>query len=248
MASLDRTSPLPLWAQLAADLRERIAASEFDERFPTDEELVRHYGVSRQTVRQAVRDLGEAGMVERQRGRGSFLRRPPALELPVGAFYSLARSIVERGLEEHSHVLAFRSARDASAAARLRLGPEAALTLLERLRFAGDEPLALDRSWLPADIGAALDPVALETGSLYEAIAARANLRVTGGSERIRAAAPDAATRKLLALPGGEAVLVIERLALAGERPVEWRVSTVRGDRFSFTAEWPGAQDRPAPA
>lgn len=238
MMALDRSSPLPLWAQIADDLRARIARNEFTERFPTDEEMVREYGVSRQTVREAVRQLESSGVVERQRGRGSFLRRAPSLEQPLQGFYSLARSIEEQGLDERSSVMAFEETRDKTAAGELGLAPDAPLVLIERLRFAGGEPLALDRSWLPVEIGSRLDPAKLESGSLYEEIARRAELAVTGGHERIRASAPDARTRRLLELPRGEAILVIERLAMAGAKPIEWRIGAVRGDRFSFTAEW----------
>ena len=80
---LDRTSPLPLWAQIADDLRARLARNEFSERFPTDEDLVREYAVSRQTVREAVRRLEQAGVVERHRGRGTFLRPTPEFEQPL---------------------------------------------------------------------------------------------------------------------------------------------------------------------
>ena len=191
MRPLDRASPLPLWAQLAAELRERIAAGEFDQRFPTDEELVHDYEVSRQTVREAVRHLGDAGIVERQRGRGSFLRRPSSLEQPLRALYSLARSITEQGLRGAFACPRSETVVDAEAASRLRLPPGAALTYLERLRFAGDEPLAPDRSWLPAEIGEQLDAAELERGALHAMIAARTGFRVTGGHERISAAVPD---------------------------------------------------------
>ncbi len=238
MRALDRQSPTPLWAQLAADLEARIAAGEFSERFPTDEELVRDYEVSRQTAREAVRRLREAGVVERQRGRGSFLRRPPSLEQPVAAFYSLAQTITERGMAERSQVLSFGKIRSAEAAEQLGLAATAGVVLIERLRFAGNEPLSLDRSWLPADVAEGLDEAALASGSLYALVYERKGLRVTGGHERIRAVRPDAATAALLRLPGWEAGLVVERLAMAGTRPIEWRVSVYRGDRFSFTADW----------
>lgn len=235
---LDRTSPLPLWAQLADDLRARIARNEFVERFPTDEEMVRDYAVSRQTVREAVRHLERAGVVERQRGRGSFLRRAAELEQPVQGFYSLAGSIAGQGLEESSRVLSCEPARNAEAAAALGLDPDAPLTFIERLRIAGKHPLALDRSWLPEPLGAKLTREDLEHGSLYEAITRRAGVTVTGGRERIRATAGDARTRNMLELPRDEAILEVERLALAGANAVEWRISALRGDRFSFTAEW----------
>src|SRR5499427_4290699 len=54
---LDRRSPLPLWAQLRADLRRRLDAGAFDEEFPGELALVEEYGVSRHTVRSALRDL-----------------------------------------------------------------------------------------------------------------------------------------------------------------------------------------------
>jgi GntR family transcriptional regulator len=238
MTVIDRTSPMPLWAQIAEDLRGRIAKNEFDERFPTDEEMVREYEVSRQTVREAVRQLERNGVVERQRGRGSFLRKASSLEQPVQGFYSLARSIEAQGLEERSSVLTFATVRDEPAARELGLAGDAPLLFIERLRFADGQPLALDRSWLPEEIGGLLEAGQLEHGSLYEEIANRGGVAVTGGRERIRASAADARTRRLLDLPRGEAVLAIERLMWAGTRPIEWRIGMVRGDRFSFTAEW----------
>ena len=238
MTSLDRASPMPLWAQIAADLRARIAAAEFGARFPTDMELVQQYGVSRHTVREALRQLGSSGVLERQRGRGTVLSPQPTLEQPMRAFYSLAESIEAQGLQEHSDVLVFETRIDAAAAARLSLGGDGRLTYLERLRFAGDEPLALDCSWLPEPLGRLLDPEALSSGSLYEQLARFAGVRVTGGSERISAALPDSHLRGLLKLPRSAAALRIERTAVAADRPVEYRISTVRGDRYAFVADW----------
>ncbi len=238
MMVLDRQSPLPLWAQLLDDLRARIAAREFEERFPTDEELVREYGVSRQTARQAVGELERSGTVERQRGRGSFLRRPTSLEQSLVGFYSLAHSITAGGLDERSVVLRKERVVDNGAAEKLGLAEGAETVVVERLRLAGDEPLALDRSWLPVDVGEALDAGEIERGSLYESIAAHTGIRVTGGNERIMAGLADARTRKLLALPRNEAVLQVERVATSGGRAIEYRRSAIRGDRFSFIADW----------
>ena len=55
MTKLDRTSPLPLWAQLADDVRRRVAAGELGVRLPSEHQLVTDYGVSRNTVREAMR-------------------------------------------------------------------------------------------------------------------------------------------------------------------------------------------------
>ncbi|MGH2632093.1 MAG: GntR family transcriptional regulator [Tepidiformaceae bacterium] len=238
MILLDRASPMPLWAQMADDLRARIAAGEFSDRFPTDMDLVEQYGVSRHTVREALRQLGSTGVLERQRGRGTFLSPQPTLEQPMRGFYSLAESIEAQGLEEHSHVLVFETRTDAIAAGHLAMDAGAPLTYIERLRFAGEEPLAHDCSWLPEALGGTLDPGALTSGSLYEQLARSAGVRVTGGSERISAALPEASVRRLLKLPRSAAALRIERTAVAGAQPVEYRISTVRGDRYAFVADW----------
>ncbi len=238
MTPLDRASPLPLWAQLQGQLRERIQSGEFDRHFPTDEQLVHEYGVSRQTIREAIRRLQLAGLVRRERGRGSHVSRRTELEQPLSQFYSLAASIHEQGLEERSTVLAQQVARNAAAAARLGLAEDADLVHVRRLRFAGDEPLAIDDSWLPLAIGAVLLHEDLTQGSLYEQLALQAATSATRGTERIRAASADAATRKTLALPRGEAVLVLDRLVFTDKEAVEWRQSLIRGDRFTFVAEW----------
>lgn len=235
--SLDRRSPVPLWAQLLANLRERVAVGEFDDRFPTDEELRQEYGVSRQTVREAARRLQAEGVIVRERGRGSALAGS-ALEQPLHAFYSLAHTAQDLGLSEHSEVLALRIESAGDAASPLGLAPGDDVVFVERLRFVGDEPMSLHRSWLPAGRAARLLEADLRTGSLYDALSISCGVRVTGGREWIRPEVPDPTMRRLLRLGAGEAVLVVERLATAGGSPVEWRRSVVRGDRYAFRADW----------
>jgi GntR family transcriptional regulator len=237
---LDRTSPLPLWAQILVDLRERTAVGEFDERFPTDEELRREYDVSRQTVREAARRLQVEGVIVRERGRGTSLASASSpLEQPLHALYSLARTAQDSGLTERSEVLALRIEPAGEAARPLELTPDEDTVFVERLRYVGDEPMSLHRSWFPAERAAPLLEADLHTGSLYDALASYCGIRVSGGREWIRPEVPDPATRRLLGLRAGGAVLVVERRATAGGVPVEWRRSLVRGDRYAFRAEWP---------
>lgn len=234
---LDRRSPLPLWAQVLADLRARVAAGGFTDRFPTDEELRREYGVSRQTVREAARRLQGDGVIVRERGRGTSLASPP-LEQPLRALYSLALTAQELGLSERSEVRALHRVPAGDANGPLGLDPTDDVVFVERLRFVGEEPLSVHRSWLPATRAEGLLGADLATGSLYDALAERCGVRVTGGSEWIRPELPEADLRQLLHLGPRQAVLVVERLATAGGSPIEWRRSVVRGDRYAFRADW----------
>ena len=63
---------MPLWAQLEAELRTRLDEGEFDDGFPTDAQLVSRYGVSRHTVREAIRHLNKTGILKRERGPVSY--------------------------------------------------------------------------------------------------------------------------------------------------------------------------------
>lgn len=235
--ALDRSSALPLWAQVRDDLRARVAGGEFEGGFPTEGELTRVYEVSRHTVREALRRLEGDGLLVRQRGRGTSLARPQ-LEQPLGALYSLAATVRSQGLDERSDVRLLVLGEAGEAAEVLEVAPSEPAVRIERVRFAGGEPLALDTSVLPADIAGALVEADLSTGALYEALARHCGIRVTGGWERIRPVNPSPEERALLELPDPEAVFAIERLALAGGQRVEWRRSLVRGDRYAFVARW----------
>ncbi len=81
---LDRGSPLPLWAQLRADLLRRLNAGAFDEEFPGEMALVASYRVSRQTVRTALRELRADGVVLAERGRRPRRASQERIVQPLG--------------------------------------------------------------------------------------------------------------------------------------------------------------------
>lgn len=245
MIPVDRDSPLPLWAQIEADLRVRLAANEFEAGVPPEGELATAYAVSRHTVREALRRLTASGLIHRQRGRGTAVAPAESLEQRVGTFYSLAQTIEARGLSEHSVVTVRERATSAEAARQLSLRPGTPLVHIARVRHAGDEALALDDSWLPYSSARILLDREFEHGSLYQFLAENAGVRLSGGRERITAVTADAGTAAALDLPPDVALFRVDRLTYAGDQPIEWRVSLVRGDRFVFASDW-GAGHRSA--
>lgn len=235
--TLDRSSPMPLWAQLEAQLKARLESGEFTERFPTDTELVDEYEVSRHTVREAIRHLNRTGILRRERGRGTVVNRAE-FEQPLGALYSLFQSIESSGVEQRSEVLALREETNEMAAEQLELAPDAPLVFLERLRRAGGEPLAIDRTWVPMAIGAPLLESNFERTALYDEMERLCGVRPDAGWERIAPLVPTPTEREILHLGRGQAAFFLERLSTALDRRIEWRTTTVRGDRYRFVSQF----------
>jgi GntR family transcriptional regulator len=239
--ALDRRSSLPLWSQLEHELRRRMELGHFESRFPTDRELMEIYGVSRHTARHAVGQLGADGILRRARGVGTSVDQR-TFERSLGSLYSLFQLVEESGVEQHSVVRTLERVVDADAASRLGLEPDAELVLIDRVRFAGSEPLAIDRIWLPADIGDGLLDADFTHTSLYNELERTIGNRPNEGWERIHPAIPTDDHRSSLQLDDGEAVFCIERLGTMSGEPIEWRVTTIRGSRFTFVADWTAGQ------
>ena len=234
---------MPLWAQLVEELTRRLTTGDFAERLPTDQELVDTYGVSRQTARDAVRRLGESFRLERQRGKGTFVRQAQ-FEQPVGILYSWFQAIESQGAKQNSIVRACELRQDVIVAAELEVDSDLPLFYLERLRLADGVPLALDRIWIPAVLAAPVMDTDFTHTALYDELRDKAGITPTRGQETIHPVIPIPSVAKLLEMPKGAAAFTIVRRTWIGDRPLERRDTIVRGDRHAFVSSWsqePGA-------
>lgn len=242
----DSRDPRPLWAQVLSDLERRLAEGEFAERFPGDLDLMDDYEVSRHTVREAVRRIEQAGLLVRERGKGSFVNRE-VFEQPLGSLYSLFRSLTERGHSQASVVRTCELRAEKAPARRLGLHPSTQLFFLERVRLVDDVPLALDRVWMPADLAEPLLDADFSDTALYDELARTTGIRPVKGSELIRPVIPTAVERTLLEMDDETAAFLIERRTESVDGPLEWRESLVRGDRYGFRQRWEGLTSQGEP-
>ena len=229
-----------LWKQVHDDLVRRVRAGEFREAFPGELELVEEYAVSRHTVREALRRLRQAGVVTGERGRTSKLTGPAEINQVMGSLYSLFAAVEASGQQQRSVVRHCDIRADGVVAERLSLEASTPLFHLERVRLASERPLALDRVWMPAEVAAPLLDVDFSETALYEQLRTRCGVSLTGGTEQLRAVLPTRAERLMLEMPPDAAALAIERLGYDRGRPVEWRHTLVRGDRFAVSTEFSG--------
>jgi GntR family transcriptional regulator len=234
---IDRSSPLPFYHQLKqillADLRERDLAP--GARLPGDHELCATYDVSRTVVRQALAELETEGVIERVKGRGTFVAPHKTAERLVQSLTGLYEDVAARGSHLRSEVRRQEVVpADQQIADELGLQVGAPVIVVERLRHVDDEPWVLATTYLPYDLAPGLVGDDLRDQSLYALLEETYGVTLTHGRRAVEAAVASTALAKALAIAPGDPVLVLRSTSYAGERPVEMFVAYHRGDRSRF--------------
>ena len=143
-----------------------------------------------------------------------------------------------RGIPESSQVLARAVVKaPAAVAAALGLARGDKVLRIVRLRLAGDRPVLLETSHFPDDVGAPMRFAELSAGSLYD-LMEQGGVHLSRVSEEVHPVALRAEEAEPFGLPAGVPAFAVERIALAGERPVEHRLVLAPGDRVTLTASW----------
>lgn len=233
-AMVDADSPTPKHTQLRQILVDLIESElQVDRGLPSEREIAERYGVARMTVRQAVDRLVAEGRVYRVLGRGAFVARPN-LVMPL-TLTSFTKDMQDRGLRPGSVEIARRlQPADHELSTHLQVAVGEPLHLLERLRLADGEPLAVERSHLVARRTPGLLDEPLADRSLYAVLEQRYGLLIDGGDQTIGAGLADDIDAALLQVPLGREVLRFRRRSMAAGAPLEYAVSTYRGDRYQL--------------
>src|SRR6186713_3013314 len=149
---VDRTSPVPLYFQVATRLQELIEKGEIGvgARIENEVDLAERLGVSRPTTRRAIQYLVERGMLVRRRGVGTQIVHPK-VRRPV-ELTSLYDDLAKTGRAPRTELrsLEVGPATDAVADS-LGIPTGTLVTTFERIRYAGDEPLAIMHNAVPVD-------------------------------------------------------------------------------------------------
>jgi DNA-binding GntR family transcriptional regulator len=232
--ALDRTSPVPLYYQVATRLQQLIEDGELrvGSRLPNEVDLADRLGVSRPTMRRAIGYLVERGMLVRKRGVGTQIVHPK-VRRPV-ELSSLYDDLVNSGQQPRTEIrsLDVRIAPDHIAEA-LGVPEGTEVTWFERLRYAGGEPLAIMQNAVPVDV-LALTEGDLERHGLYELLRAAGHIPRMA-TQVVAARSATAAEARVLGDPRGAPMLTMTRTAWdASGRAVEYGSHIYRASRYSF--------------
>lgn len=228
----------PQYRQIEQALRERIASLRPGQRLPSDTELCAEFGVSRMTARNAMQRLAEDGLIAREPGRGSFVAQPPA-HRRANRLMTFTQEMRRRGRIPSSRVLT-RVIRPSTAAEAetLAIPIRQPVVHVRRLRYADDEPIALESTVLIGLCADAVMTADLARGSLHETLA-RAGFVLRRGTGTIEAAAATAEDARLLSLRTGDPLLVEQRVIADGHgRRIEATESRYPADRYALMVQF----------
>lgn len=238
----DRRSPVPMYYQIEKYIEDLIENKNLKQgdRIPSEHELTEQFQVSRMTVRQAVMDLVNAGILMRRKGKGTFVSGQRKIEKSLNGLNGFTEDMINRGMKPDSRLLDFQKMRPpAPVRKRLSLEDEEEVYAIKRTRLADDLPMAIETTFIPAALVPNLSSGAFNQ-SLYDYIEKKYGLILDHADQSLEAALVTAEEAAILEVPKGSPVLLIERCSyLAGEKALEYTRSLYRADRYKFMIRLP---------
>ncbi len=234
---LEFESKTPLYKQLQILLRTTILDGGFylpGDILPSESQMIEMYGVSRATVRRAITELEQEGLVRREQGVGTIVCDPKLVH-PLASATSFTNDIISKGGNPGSITLyAEEVIPDQQVRSILQLGTNETVIKLERIRLVNDVPVGIHISNISKKHISDIDTSQLRTRnfSLYDLLK-RHGLQLGQAIETLEAALSNEKESQLLGVPRGSAVLKIERLIhLSNGDPFELCHMAYRGDRY----------------
>jgi GntR family transcriptional regulator len=228
--------------QISDALRRRIESGELPalSTIPSERELAQQLGVSRMTVRAAIEELVDAGLLIRRQGRKTVVADENSTGSVNGkinraaGFTSFSEEMRLRGWQPHSVVRqATTLLADVAIAAQLNVPIGARVILIERLRFADDEPLAHELVHLPHTRFGGLLALDLAGASLYDLLEREFGVRPVYAEESVEAVLMAQHEAELFGLEPGAPALLTRRITRDGDDVVVEAATTLyRGDRY----------------
>ena len=233
-------NPFPRSLQIRNLLIRRISDGFLPgDRFPTEHAICDEFGVSRETVREALHGLESEGLIARYRGKGTFVIRLPRIAEDE-RLTGLVEDFTELRLNTCAKVI--RSGVESAPPRVMRalhLDRGAQVFRIRRLRRVDDRPLACHEAFLPLDIGAELARMNLTRTTLFRELRGKLGVKLVEIYQQIDAMAADVGLAKLLEIQIG-APLLVTRRAFGNKRssiPTMYFEAYFRADRYYYSVQ-----------
>lgn len=234
----------PVYKQLRELLREQIESGHIPvgATLPPEVSLAESFGVSRSTIRRAILDLTEEGLLKRKPRVGTIVIRSRADERRSW-FRGITEDLRSRGIGSTVEVLSSRQLEPNGAVlSELKLSQGEEVLELVRLRKIAGIPLALTRSYIPTWVGISLNSDFSKP--LYELIEGAGHLHITHGHDVLGATSADAELAGTLGIKAGTPLMRVRRTTFVDhDRPVEFVISLIRSDLYEYHVTLPRKPD-----
>ncbi|MGE5811399.1 MAG: GntR family transcriptional regulator [Ignavibacteria bacterium] len=237
---IDRDKPQKLYIQVFEILKKKIENGEWSvgSQIPIEEELCRIYEVSKATVRLAVLELVRQGYLTRQQGKGTFVCKrviPEGLTMLT----SFKELMLETGITFSTQVLAqtvIMPTDDLDL--KLDIPEDKHVIFIKRLRSVDKEPVLVQETYIPHHICPPLTEEDVANNSLFELLEKKHGITITRVKDYIEIIYSKAEESKLLGLPKGSPVLLLDQYFYSGDTQIMYMRTIKRPDRFRFSIEF----------
>src|SRR6516225_9941237 len=227
----------PLYERVESVLAGDIADGSLppETQLPSEDGLVERFKVSRTTVRKAIQNLAERGLVEVRRGRGTFVTQPRITQ-ELTELTGFVEDVQALGRSPSARLLDKRIvAADEVVAHHLSLAPGALVVRLQRVRLADGVAMSFDETYLPRAIGEKVAENDLEAEPVFALLEGKYGTPLLGAEYKLEATAADPVAAKALQVPARSPIFLIERTSYTtGNRPVDYERLHYRGDLIRF--------------
>lgn len=230
-------TPFPKYLQIRELLVRRLGSDyQPGDRFPTEQSLTDQFGVSRETVREALSGLEQDGILRRHRGKGTFVVRLPD-DAPDRRLTGPVEDFTELKFDTETKVLAAHVANlPLGLVPRLGADEHEPFYLIRRLRLLDGRPLALHDAFVPVDVGVRLSRIDLRKTTIMGELENSLQIPIHEVWQQIDAVAADTEMATTLDVAIGAPLLCVRRLFRDdNDRPVVLFVAHFRSDRYYYT-------------
>lgn len=229
-------SSVPMHAQIREIIRRRVLDGTYapHSQMPSESQMIEAFSVSRVTVRQALGDLQKEGLIFKVAGKGSFVAKPKAFQ-SLSRLQGFGEAMGPSGYETFSQVLSTRRVPASDVVARrLQVKPGSSVFEIQRLRFLNREPISVDQSYFPLELGKRLALEDLPTRDIFAILENDYGMHLTHADVQIEAISANEVLARQLRIAEASPLLRIERLTYADAQPVDFEYLYYRGDAFQY--------------
>lgn len=235
-SQLDHRLPIPLYYQLKEIFDHKIQSGEWapGQFIPTENELIQQYKVSRTTVREGITALVNEGKLEKKQGKGTMVCQPK-MEERLGHLTGFAEEMISKGFVPGARVLGSEEIQPTGKVKDMLLGGKDGVVLcIRRIRLADGEPIAIERTYWPQEIGKLFQHMDLSTIAFYSVLEQN-GIRLRDADELINAKTASKQDAQLLGIKEKDPVLSMERITYSSAgAPIEYTFTDYRSDRYHY--------------